>query len=628
MLMRHEFINQHLIQLTPSDATTTKDTADPDTEKVRWDFSIFGYSGVDDPALDNDVNELEKRAAMFSETYKGKLNTLLGPALADYESMEEISAKVFGYLFLKNAQNLGDEAVKTKMKMVQERWSTASAKHLTFFSIEINKLTDEQIDHLAKKDQTVTKYLPYLRQVRLFKKHQLAENVEEALSLRDTYGAGTWADFYEEQEAKLRFPFENKELTLAEIIDILNDKNRDRRSGALYIINKILGEKFSDLATQSLNILSGSWRVEDEARGYPHSMASRNMSNMLSDQTVEALHQAVENTAAPLAQRFYRLKKQLLGIEDNDVLRWSDRNAPLPFADDTRISYREGEKIVLDAYRSFSPTLAALIETMSNNNWIDAPTYPGKSSGAFNMSLVLPGKKAVSFVLLNFLGKSRDVMTDAHEKGHGVHGLLAGKKQGGIMQHAPIAYAETASVFGENVTFRFLMKRLEQAGDKKALLALIFGKLDDMINTVVRQICFSEFERRIHGAKRRLSPEEMVQIWKDVTKIFYGADGDVFSYADIDWLWTYISHFHRRYYVYGYACGEMVTQSLYAVSESMGDTFEPLYLQLLEAGNTKNLVELLKPFNLNPEDPQFWTNGINVSIKLLLEKAEALAKEI
>ena len=321
------------------------------------------------------------------------------------------------------------------------------------------------------------------------------------------------------------------------------------------------------------------------------------------------------------------------------TLKWSDRNAPLPFADTSVIPFDEAWDTVLAAYESFSPKLAEIIRGMLAQGRIDAHVTRGRRGGAFNYSIVLPPTIPASFTFLNYLGSNRDVMTLAHELGHGVHGILGGEAQGPLMFHAPIAYCETASVFGEMTAFTFLKNRLEKEGDAKRAVALLMGKLDDIINTVVRQISFSNFERRFHGmdadykawsAPKKMSVEELDALWVATTKELYGEEGDAFTYENMEHLWSYIPHFHSYspFYVYGYAFGELLTHSLYAQKERLGETFEPLYLDMLRAGGTKNVTELLKPFGLDPANPQFWAEGVKISMGKMIEEAEALSREI
>jgi oligoendopeptidase F len=335
-----------------------------------------------------------------------------------------------------------------------------------------------------------------------------------------------------------------------------------------------------------------------------------------------------------LSARYYKLKARHLRLS---VLRWSDRNAPMPFADTTKIPFEEAAEIVKSSYKDFSPTLTQLVKTFFSERRIDAPVAKEKRGGAFNSSHVLPGGKAVSFTLMNYLGSNHDVMTLAHELGHGVHGILAGEAQGPLMYHAPIAYCETASVFGEMTTFTFLKDRLARTGDQKSLLALIMAKIDSTINTVIRQIGFSNFERRLHGMDesytawaepRKRSVEELDAIWLKTAQELYGKEGEIFTYENSEHLWAYIPHFHSPFYVYGYAFGELLTQSLYAQRQRLGARFEPLYLDLLRSGATKDVVELLAPFGLDARNEAFWKDGITVSLGALIEEAEQLSRSM
>ena len=307
----------------------------------------------------------------------------------------------------------------------------------------------------------------------------------------------------------------------------------------------------------------------------------------------------------------------------------------MPFADTTIIPFDEAADIVTASYQSFSPTLTTIVKRFFTDRRIDAPVVKEKRHGAFNSSHVLPGGKAVSFTLMNYLGCNKDVMTLAHELGHGVHGILAGEAQGPLMFHAPIAYCETASVFGEMTTFTLLKDRLLQSGDNKSLLALIMAKIDSTINTVVRQIGFSNFERRLHGiddsysawtGTKKRSAKELNTMWLKTAQELYGGGGEIFTYENCGNLWAYVPHFHSPFYVYGYAFGELLTQSLYAQRERLGAKFEPLYLDLLRSGSTKDVMELLAPFDLDARSEDFWKDGITGSLGALIEEAEQLSR--
>jgi oligoendopeptidase F len=416
------------------------------------------------------------------------------------------------------------------------------------------------------------------------------------------------------------------------MLDILtNSKDAALREQVQKTINDGLGGYFAKYAAQTLYVIVGKGAVERTERHYRHPMESRNKENRIPDAVVDALHSAVMHVAGPLARRYYRLKAGLLGMK---TLRWSDRNAPLPFADTTVVPYDTAISTVLAAYESFSPTLSGIIEDFIASRRIDVPATAGKRGGAFNCSLVLPGNRPQSFTFLNYLGSNHDVMTLAHELGHGVHGILAGQAQGPLMFHPPIAYCETASVFGEMTAFSFLRKRLAEKGDHAALLALITQKIEGMLNTVVRQVGFSNFERRIHGMNaqytewnepKKLSVEELDALWLITAKELYGEEGEVFTYEDASHLWAYVSHFHRPFYVYGYAFGELLTQSLHAQQLRLGRQFEPLYLDLLRSGATKDVFELLQPFGLDATEETFWGDGIGVSLEAMISEAEKLA---
>jgi len=593
-------------------------------EGVRWDLSLM-YSGVDDPRLEADIVALLDMMKSF-HAHKGTLATTLGHALEEQIRITELSNKIGVYLFLKRSLDTSDQAVQTKMADLELRTSAVAADAMTYFEHELVALDESVIDTLAKTDATVKKHLTSIAQARVFKKHLLSPDVEAALAKRSPVGAGTWADFYDEVESDLDIPWKGEIKKLTEMLHMLSkSKDPAERAEVLKIVHETLGGYFHKFSSRTLNTIVMAKAIEDRERGYAHPMEGRNKGSKIPDAVVDALHDAVREVGAPLAQRYYRLKAKLLGLER---LKWSDRNAPLPFEDTTVVPWDDAMATVLAAYESFSPTLAALIRDTVAKKRIDAPFVKGKSGGAFNYSVALPGGEIASFTFLNYLGSARDVATVAHELGHGVHGLLAGEAQGALQMHAPMAYAETASVFGEMTTFDHVKTRVASGGDKKALLALLCGKLDDMMNTAVRQISFSEFERKVHGAKQRLAPEEFDAIWMEVTQTFYGAPGDVFTYEHTERLWSYVSHFHRPFYVYAYAFGELFTQSLYAARERLGADFEPLYLDMLRSGDTRDASALLAPFGLDPASPTFWADGLRVSMGAMLDEAERLANEI
>lgn len=607
---------------------------DISVDSAKWDLSVL-YSGVDDPRINSDVAEFEKAAKEFHVVYRGHLAEKLGAAIADYSRIKMLEDKLEYYLFLQQSLNVSDAAVKAKIAEVGQAVSRACGEYLEFFHIEITEMDGQALARLYEEDTVVAWHKPWLEHLRVFKPHLLSEPVESALTKRSPFGPDTWGEFYDELGADLRFSFHGEEKTLEEMLDVITEsRDADERAEAMKIVNDGLSGTFSKYSAQTLYMVYGSSALERIERGYKHPMDAMNKSSRVPDEAVDALHAAVMDVAAPLARRYYRLKAAHLGLK---TLRWSDRNAPMPFADKTTVSFNEAMDTVLAAYGSFSPTLAKLVQRFVAEKRIDAPATKGKRTGAFNCSFVLPGNSPISFILLNYLGSNRDVMTIAHECGHGVHGILAGEKQGTLMYHAPIAYCETASVFGEMTTFNFLKDRALKSGDAKSLVALTMSKIDSIINTVVRQISFSNFERRAHGMDssykkwgepKKLSAEELDGIWLETTKEIYGRDGEVFTYENAEHLWSYVPHFHRPFYVYGYAFGELLTHSLYAQKSRLGDRFEPLYLDLLRSGSTKDVVELLQPFGLDPTDKNFWIDGIRVGLGAMIEEAEKLSEEM
>jgi oligoendopeptidase F len=608
--------------------------ASVEAAQVRWDLSVF-YSHLEDPELDSDVGKLETLAARFSLTYKGHLAELLGAAIRDYSEIEMLASKIAAYLSLLESADLGNAAIKAKHSDIQRKLSDLQGEYLTFFEIELAQLSGSDLVRWYESDSTVADHRPWIERIRLFKPHFLSEPVESALTKRSPFGSEAWSEFFDEVEADLEFQFRGEVISVKQLVHVLSDsKDAAERAEAMSILNAGLGGAFAKYAAQTLYVVTGSKSVEDRERGYAHPMDRRNKVNRMSDSAVDMLHRTVTSVGGSLARRYYKLKALHLGLP---VLRWSDRNAPMPFADTTVIPFPEAQDLVTRAYGSFSPGLRSIVEATFADRRIDAPALKQKRNGAFNSSQVLPGRRPVSYILLNYLGSNTDVMTLAHELGHGVHGILAGEAQGPLMFHAPIAYCETASIFGEMTTFTFLKDRLARSGDKTSLLALIMMKIDSTINTVVRQIGLSNFERRLHGMDtsystwnlpKKLSVQELDSIWLTTVSELYGVNGDIFTFDDSDHLWAYIPHFHSPFYVYGYAVGELLTQSLFAQRERLGATFEPLYLDLLRSGSTRDVAELLKPFGLDPSTERFWQDGIMLGLGSLVEEAERISTDL
>ncbi len=565
-------------------------------------------------------------AKRFYDDHAGKLAATLGAALEAHARMTCLADQMFIYLFLRRSTDATNERIQQRLGSVQEAWSRASADYLTFFEHELVAIDDAAYTAALERSATAARHRPLLDHIRANRQFLLAEPIERALTLRAPYGPSEWSDYIDESETELRFEYDARQLTMPEILHVVsNDRDATRRADALAAFSTgLTAQRFDKLMARSLNVILGAKSVEDRERGYANPMSFVNISNRVDDATVEALHEAVAKHGAAQGRRYYRLLAAHLG---KTTLRWSDRNAPLPYASDRIVPWTECVDTVLSAYASFSPTLRDLIAKMLERKWVDAPPYVGKTGGAFNYAVLLPNGEARAYNFLNYLGSPRDVMTVAHEAGHGVHGMLAASAQGALMFRAPMAYAETASIFGEMTTFRYLLERT--ASDEQKL-ALLMEKSADHVNTVVRQISFSNFERRVHDARRggKLTVADYSAAWMDVTRAFYGEPGELFTYEHVDNLWCYVSHFLRPFYVYAYAFGELFTQSLFARRADFGDAFEPMYLNLLRAGGSQSAVELMAPFELDPRDPEFWRRGIDASISSWLDEAETISARL
>ncbi|MDC0742928.1 M3 family metallopeptidase [Polyangium mundeleinium] len=594
-------------------------------DDLRWDLSAL-YRGLDDVQIDEDLRALIHLAEAFARRHRGTLATTLGAALQAQEAMSCLVEKLTGYLFLRRATDAADLKIQQRIAQIEEAWSRASAQHLGFFEHELVAIDEQTYADLIDRDEVVRRHRPLLDHARGNRAHLLAEPVERALALRQPFGPGEWSDHIEEVETTLRFTLDGESLALPGILHVLTHYiDGDTRARALALFSEgLTAQGFDRLMARGLNVVIGAKIVEDSERGYASPMSARNIDNRVDDATVEALHDAVAALGIPACRRYYRLLAAHLGASP---LRWSDRNAASPITEPRQVPWIECLETVRLAYGSLSPTLADLVDTMLKRRWVDVPPAPGKIGGAFNCTIPLPDGDAGSYSLLNYLGSMDDVMTVAHELGHGVHGILAARAQGARMFRAPTIYAETASIFGEMATFQHLLDRADTDAQR---LALLMRQSNAFVNTVVRQICLSSFERKIHQLRQRgkLTVDEINESWMHSIRAFYGEDGDVFTYANVDNLWSYITHFLRPFYVYSYAFGQLFSQALYAARDRLGDDFEDMYLELLRSGGTRDAVSLMRPFGLDPRAPSFWRDGITSSIDAWLDEAEAISRRL
>ncbi len=581
-----------------------------------WDLRDL-YPSRTDPQVEADLTACHKEAERIATTWRGRVNSLSGDELADlleaYEALDDRLGRLGAFASLLFAADRDDAEIGRFYQGIQEQITAVSSTTL-FVTLEVNRIEEADLQGKIEASARLARFRPWLRDTRAWREHQLDDAVEKVLLEKHVTGRAAWNRLFDETMAGLRFPYDGQDLTSQEIFDKMSSKDRAVREKAATAIGNVLAKNLK-LFARITNTLAKDKQIEDEWRKFERPISSRNLANHVEDEVVDALISAVQANYPKLSHRYYALKARWLGL---DHLEHWDRNAPLPEESEARLPWNKAREVVVDAYGRFSPKLAEILEQFFEKNWIDAQLRPGKDSGAFchpTTSSVHP------YVLMNYQGRARDVMTLAHELGHGVHQVLAAK-HGPLMASTPLTLAETASVFGEQLTFRALLDATKDPAERRVLLA---GKIEDMLNTVVRQIAFVEFERRVHDARRKaeLTPPELCKIWMDVQT---ESLGPAFRFReDYRTFWSYIPHFiHVPFYVYAYAFGDCLVNSLYAVYAQNPDGFEPKYLELLAAGGTLRHQELLAPFGLDATDPDFWTKGLGVLERFIDELATEL----
>ena len=582
-----------------------------------WDLSDL-YPAPDAPEFSHDMGWLEKACADFAAAYEGKLATLDAAGLLAcvhaYEQIDVVAGRIMSYAGLRYYQNTMDSERAKFMADAQDR-ITAFTTPLVFFSLEFNRIDDELLaGHLAQ-NADLARYRPVFERMRAMRPHQLSDELERFLHDNSTVGAAAWNRLFDETTAGMTFQVagEDEPLNLESTLNLLTDTERSKREAAARALAAAF-EKDIKLFARIHNTLAKEKQVEDRWRKMPSPQASRHLSNHVEPEVVEALRNAVVSAYPKLSHRYYRLKAKWLGLETLQV--W-DRNAPLPIETPKTVDWATAEKTVLEAYDAFSPEMAAIAKPFFDKGWIDAGVKAGKAPGAFahpTVTTVHP------YVMLNYLGKPRDVMTLAHELGHGVHQVLAAG-QGELLSSTPLTLAETASVFGEMLTFRKLLETAKTPAERKTLLA---GKVEDMINTVVRQIAFYDFECKLHAARAEgeLTPDDINALWMSVQA---ESLGDAFEFMDgYETFWAYVPHFvHTPFYVYAYAFGDGLVNALYAAYADGLPDFEAKYFDMLKAGGSKHHKELLAPFGLDLSDPSFWNKGLDM-IAGFIDELEAM----
>ena len=583
-----------------------------------WDLTDL-YESPDCKALAVDLDDVETSAGNFEALYKGELAGLdAGAMLACvrlYENIETTAGRIMSYAGLRYYQNTLD-AERAKFMADCEARITDATTPLVFFSLEFNRLDDGHLAGLLAENAELARYKPVFDRMRVLRPHQLSDEMETYLHDLSVVGASAWNKLFDETMAGLMFAVagEGEELNLEATLNLLTDPDRSRREAASRALAVVFHRDIK-LFARVHNTLAKEKEINDRWRKMPSPQHGRHLSNHVEPEVVEALRNAVVAAYPRLSHRYYRLKARWMGL---DKLQTWDRNAPLPSETPRLVNWAEATDTVLSAYGGFDPRMADLARPFFSDGWIDAGVKPGKAPGAFahpTVTTVHP------YVMLNYLGKPRDVMTLAHELGHGVHQVLAAG-QGELLSSTPLTLAETASVFGEMLTFRALLDAAKTPVERKTLLA---GKVEDMINTVVRQIAFYDFECKLHAARARgeLTPDDINALWMSVQA---ESLGDAFEFQPgYETFWCYIPHFiHSPFYVYAYAFGDGLVNALYAAYEAGLPGFQEKYFDMLKAGGSKHHKELLAPFGLDATDPKFWDKGLAM-IAGFIDELEAMA---
>ena len=579
-----------------------------------WDLSDL-YTAIDSPKLRTDLDQADAAARAFKDRFAGNLVTAaaadLAVALGDYERIQEILGRVMSYAQLLFSSD-NTNAVYGQFYQTMTERVTEIGSHLIFFTLELNRIDDDALEEKLVASPELARYRPWLRDLRVFRPHQLSDDLEGLLHDKDVTGPAAWSRLFDETIAGMRVPMGNENLTVNAALEKLSSPDRAIRRAA----GEAIGIAFNDrlrLFSLITNTKAKDKEIVDRWRKYERPGSYRNRSNMVEDAVVDALVSAVVDAYPRLSHRYYTMKAKWLGLPK---LAHYDRNAPLPGDDDRKIGWPEARDQVLNAYGAFSPDLARIGKDFFDKPWIDVPPREGKSGGAFAHATV---PSVHPYLLLNYHGRTRDVMTLAHELGHGVHQVLAAR-QGYLMASTPLTLAETASVFGEMLTFRSLLN----AADPARRRTMLTSKVEDMLNTVVRQIAFYRFETRVHEERRNgeLLPERIGEIWREVQ---IESLGPAFDFSpEYDVYWSYVPHFvHSPFYVYAYAFGDCLVNALYAVFQSGHPGFQAKYLDMLRAGGTKRHKDLLAPFGLDASSPAFWTRGLDV-VSGFIDELEAM----
>ena len=568
-----------------------------------WNLNDL-YTSTDAKELVNDLNWLEKECDEFAKNYEGKLKFLSADEMLKCvvrnEKISSISGRIISYAGLLYYQKTTDADRAKFLSDMQEKITIFTTK-LVFFSLEINSLDDDFLESLLKENVKLSRYKPVFEKIRALKPYQLSDEIEKFLHDLGIVG-DAWEKLFDETIAGLKFKIGGETLNIEATLNFLTDQKRENRKNATHELARVFSENIK-IFTRVHNTQAKEKEIIDRWRKMPTPQMGRHLANQVEPEVVEALRNAVVKAYPKISHRYYELKRKWLGLETMQV--W-DRNAPLPMESDRLVTWDQAQTIVTDAYTNFDSRMSDLITPFFNKGWIDAGVKPGKAPGAFAHPTVTD---VHPYIMLNYLGKPRDVMTLAHELGHGVHQVLA-SSQGQMLSSTPLTLAETASVFGEMLTFQQMLDNSTDKNERKVLLA---NKVEDMINTVVRQIAFYDFECKLHAARKKgeLTPSNINSLWMSVQS---ESLGPAFEFVEgYETFWAYIPHFvHSPFYVYAYAFGDGLVNALYATYEENPNGFEDKYFKMLSAGGSKHHKELLEPFGLDASDPEFWSKGLSM----------------
>ncbi len=574
------------------------------------------YPAPDSAELQRDLQQSASDAEAFAARYQGRLGGMaagregaqaLFDCLRTYEALQERMGRIAAFAFLNYVTKVDDPARAKFFGDIQEKLTQIGVKIL-FLTLELNRIADEVMNRVMS-EPPLDHYRPWLEELRKEKPYQLSDDLERLFHEQSVTGRGGWSRLFNETMASLRFEVDGQELSLEPALNLLMSPDRSLRRKAAEALTATFRSRLP-LFTLITNTLSKDLEISNRWRGFGDIAAARHLANNVESEVVEALVTAVREHYPRISHRYYALKARWLGL---DRLEFWDRNAPIAEGPERLIGWSEAREMVLSAYGRFSPDMAGIARRFFEENWIDAPVRPGKSPGAFAHPTV-PGVHP--YILLNYMGKPRDVMTLAHELGHGVHQMLA-NGQGALMAQTPLTLAETASVFGEMLTFKSLLSTATDRAEKKTLLA---QKAEDKINTVIRQIAFYDFERRLHTERLEgeLTTQRIGEIWMEVQAESLGPAVNLGEGYEV--YWSYVPHFiHSPFYVYAYAFGDCLVNSLYAVYEKGEPGFQERYFEMLRAGGTKHHKDLLAPFGLDAGDPGFWAMGLSVIERMVDE---------